>query len=408
VHILLVHQLFIRPDDPGGTRHFEFCVALADAGHRVTILAGRRSYLTGEVVSHRRQEDIAPGVTLIRCGTLAGGHRSFFWRGLGFLWFTATSLLAGLRVREVDLVWGTSPPLLQVASAWLLARLRRRPLVFEVRDLWPAFAVAAGVLRSRWIIRPSEWLERFLYRRADHLIVNSPGFIPHLTARGAPAGRITLVANGVDPAMFDPADRGETFRQRHDLQGCFLVVYAGAHGLSNDLDTVLQAAQQLRDEPGVRFVFVGDGKEKPNLMHQAEVLGLDNVLFLPPVPKEGMAQVLAAADCGLAILKPFPLYTTTYPNKVFDYMAAGRPVLLAIDGVIREVVEQERAGVAVTPGDPAALAQGVRRLSTDRAEARRMGKRGRAAVLRRFDRRQQVKSLEATFRRVVEAREQRA
>src|SRR3990170_1013877 len=399
VHILLLHQLFIRPDDPGGTRHFEFCQALVDSGHRVTIVAGRRSYLTGEVVSRQRREAVSPGLEIIRCGTLAGGQRSFFWRAIGFLWFTATSLAAGLRIGHVDLVWGTSPPLLQVASAWALARVKRVPWVFEVRDLWPAFAVAAGVLRNRLLIALSEWLERFLYRRADHLIVNSPGFTAYLLERGVPPEKVTLIPNGVNPEMFDPAEEGAAFRQAHGLQGNFVALYAGAHGLSNDLSVVLEAAAKLRDEAGVAFVFVGDGKEKPHLMRQAEQLGLTNAVFLPPVGKEHMAEILAGADCGIAILKPLPLYATTYPNKVFDYMAAGRPVVLAIDGVIRKVVEEERAGIAVPPGDASALAEAVRRLAADRWEARRMGERGRRAVEQRFDRREQGLLLEATFRR---------
>lgn len=404
VHILLLHQLFIRPDDPGGTRHFEFCQALVDFGHRVTIVAGRRSYLTGEIVSRQRREAVSSGLEIIRCGTLGGGQRSFFWRAIGFLWFTATSLAAGLRLGNVDLVWGTSPPLLQVASAWAIARLRRVPLVFEVRDLWPAFAIAAGVLRSPILVRLSEWLEKFLYRRADHLIVNSPGFTPHLRQRGVADSKITLVPNGVDPAMFDPAADGRAFRAFHGLEGRFIVLYAGAHGLSNDLGVVLEAAKLVHGEGPVVFVLLGDGKEKPSLMRQAEAMCLDNVRFLPPVPKDDMPQVLAAADCGLAILKPLRLYATTYPNKVFDYMAAGRPVLLAIDGVIRQVIEEEQAGVAVTPGDPAALAAGVRRLAANPAAARRMGERGRSAVERRFDRGRQAELLEATFRRVAEQR----
>jgi glycosyltransferase involved in cell wall biosynthesis len=404
VHILLLHQLFIRPDEPGGTRHFEFCQSLVDSGNRVTILAGTRSYLTGEVVSRQRREVLSPNLEIIRCGTLGRGHRSFFWRAVGFLWFTATSLAAGLRLRDVDLVWGTSPPLLQVASAWALARLRRAPLVFEVRDLWPAFAIAAGVLRSGVLIALSEWLEKFLYRRADHLIVNSPGFIPHLRRQGVPESKISLVPNGVDPGMFNAAADGSTFRAAHGLQGRFIVLYAGAHGLSNDLGVVLGAADILRREGRIVFVFVGDGKEKPRLMQQAAEMGLENVQFLPPVAKEAMPEVLAGADCGLAILKPLRLYATTYPNKVFDYMAAGRPVLLAIDGVIRQVIEEEQAGVVVAPGDAAALAEGVRRLAADPSAARRMGERGRAAVERRFDRRRQAQLLETTFRRVVEAR----
>ena len=404
MHILLLHQLFIRPDDPGGTRHFEFCQSLVRSGHRVTILAGTRSYLTGEVVSRQRREVLSPGLELVRCGTLGGGHRSFFWRSVGFVWFTATSLAAGLQLQKVDLVWGTSPPLLQVASAWTLARLRRAPLVFEVRDLWPAFAVAAGVLRSRILIGLSEWLERFLYRRSDHLIVNSPGFIPHVRQQGVPEAKITLVPNGVDPSMFDPAADGRAFRAAHGLGDRFVALYAGAHGLSNDLGVIVEAAQILREERRIVFVFVGDGKEKPGLIERVRALGLTNVLFLPPVAKEAMPEVLAGADSGLAILKPLPLYATTYPNKVFDYMAAGRPVVLAIDGVIRRVIEEEQAGVAIPPGDPGALADGVRRLAADPIAARRMGQRGRAAVERRFDRRRQAELLEATLRRVAHAR----
>jgi glycosyltransferase involved in cell wall biosynthesis len=323
---------------------------------------------------------------------------------VGFLSFSATSLWTGLRVRRVDLVWATSPPLLQVASAWALARLHRAPLIFEVRDLWPAFAVATGVLRSRILIRLSEWLERFLYRRADHVIVNSPGFMPHLTGRGVPSARVTLVPNGADPRMFDPASDGGAFRRLHMLDKRFIVLYAGAHGQANDLGVVLEAAHRMLKDDRIAFVFVGDGKEKPALRRQAEALGLTNVFFLPPVPKKDMAEVLAAADCGLAILQPLSLFATTYPNKVFDYMAAGRPVLLAIDGEIRQVIEQEHAGLAVPPGDAKALADGVSRLAADPVAARRMGKNGREAILRRFDRREQEALLAGTLQRVVDER----
>lgn len=402
MHILLLHQLFIRPDDPGGTRHYEFCQALVRAGHRVTILAGRRSYLTGEIVSRAAREPLGPGLEVVRCGTIGGGHRSFFWRAVGFLWFTATSLAAGLRLGPINVVWATSPPLLQVASAWALARVRRAPWVFEVRDLWPAFAVAAGVLRGRLLIALSEWLEHFLYRRADLVVVNSPGFLPHLRARGVPEAKVTLVANGVDPTLFDPAADGGAFRRAHGLERAFVALYAGAHGLSNDLGVVLDAAARLRDDTRIVFVLVGDGKEKPGLMRRAAEDRLSNVRFVDPVAKEAIPGVLAAADCGIASLKPLALFATTYPNKVFDYMAAGRPVVLAIGGVIREVIEEEQAGIAVPPGDGAALAEAVRRLASDPEAARRMGARGRAAVERRFDRRAQAKLLEAALRRAAE------
>jgi glycosyltransferase involved in cell wall biosynthesis len=163
-------------------------------------------------------------------------------------------------------------------------------------------------------------------------------------------------------------------------------LYAGAHGMSNDLGTLLQAAGQLRDREEIQFVLVGDGKEKNNLQTQAASLNLENVHFLPPVPKDQMGEILAAADAGIALLKPLDLYKTTYPNKVFDYMAAARPVILAIDGVIRQVVEEAGAGIAVAPGDPAAIAQAACQMASQPEKSRAMGLSGRKYLEAHFNR----------------------
>jgi glycosyltransferase involved in cell wall biosynthesis len=299
----------------------------------------------------------------------------------------ASSFFAGLGVKNVDLVWGTSPPIFQGVTAWLLARLKRVPFLFEVRDLWPTFAIAVGVLKNPTLIKMSLWLERFLYRHADQVVVNSPGYIAHVTGRGA--RRVELVPNAADPQMFDPADQGTRFRSANRLADKYVVLYAGAHGMSNDLGVVLEAAKILQDAPEpseVMVTFLGDGKEKTALQKQAADMGLSNVLFLPPVPKAEMAAALAGADACIAILKPIEEYKTTYPNKVFDYMAAGRPVVLAIDGVIRQVVEAAHCGVFAQPGSPAALAQAIRQLAEDKAASRQMGLAGRAYLEQHFSR----------------------
>jgi glycosyltransferase involved in cell wall biosynthesis len=403
VHILLVHQAFAALGEPGGTRHHELARWLARRGHRVTVLAGQVSYLTGGPgpLALREWTDDT-GVHIRRCATYRAWHRSFFHRVLSFLSFMLSSFVAGLQVRGVDVVWGTTPPLFQGLTAWLLARLKRAAFVFEVRDLWPAFAVAVGVLRNRALIGLAEGLERFLYRRADRLVVNSPGFIDHVRARGAK--QVDLVPNGVEVTMFDPDSSGTPFRQAHGLEGKFIALYAGALGLSNDLGVVLEAAARLRDEAGIAVVLLGDGKERPALEQQAQALGLRNLLFLPAVPKDEMDQALAAADVGIAILKPLDVYKKTYPNKVFDYMAAGRPVILAIDGVIRRVIELAGAGVFVPPGDPDALARAIRELARDPAAGRRMGRSGRDYVARNFDRQALADGLELVMRQAAEKR----
>lgn len=386
MHILLIHQAFAELGEAGGTRHHEIARHLVRLDHRVTVLAGGVSYLTGQASQRSRwldkdQDDL--GVRLWRPFTYQGWHRSFFHRVLSFISFMLSSFLVGLGVRGVDLVWGTSPPIFQAVSAWLLARLKGATFVLEIRDLWPLFAVEVGVLRSKLLIGLSRWLEGFLYRRADWIVVNSPGFIEHIRERGGQ--NITVIPNGVDVTMFDPDADGASFRQRYGLLDSFVVLYAGAHGMSNDLGVVLAAADLLSTSQ-VDFVLVGAGKEKANLQGQAAELGLSNVHFVDPIPKRQMGEALAAADACLAILKPIEAYKTTYPNKVFDYMAAGRPVLLAIDGVIRQVVEEAQAGIFVPPGQPEALVQAINRLRADEAAASRMGSSGRRYVERHFNR----------------------
>jgi glycosyltransferase involved in cell wall biosynthesis len=409
MHILLIHQAFAALDEPGGTRHHELARYLAGRGHKVTIIASKVSYLTGAPLqppplhSIKMEEallnpppiqSIEMGgehdggwVRVIRAYTYQALHKSFIHRVFSFLSFMVSSFFTGLSVKNVELVWGTSPPIFQGVTAWLLARLKGVPFLFEVRDLWPAFAISVGVLKNPLLINISLWLERFLYRHADRVMVNSPGYVAHVTGLGA--RQVELVPNGADPTMFNPADPGAAFRYANHLEDRFVVLYAGAHGMSNDLGLVLKAAKILQDgsfTSDVTVTFLGDGKEKNNLQTQAGKMGLTNVLFLPPVPKTEMTTALAGADACLAILKPIEEYKTTYPNKVFDYMAAGRPVILAIDGVIRAVVEAAGCGIFAQPGDPTALAQAIQVLAADRSRSRMMGLAGRKYLEEHFSR----------------------
>lgn len=404
MHLLLIHQAFASPNEPGGTRHYEFARQLVQAGQRVTIVASDLSYLTGQRTTAgrgliTRQE--LDGIVVLRAYTYPALHRSFAWRIVSFLSFMVISVGAALRAGPVDLVMGTSPPIFQAVSAWLVAVLRRRPFLLEVRDLWPDFAIDIGVLRNPVLIALSRWLERFLYRRATHLLVNSPAYRDYLIGKGVPQEKISLIPNGVDPEMFDPEARGERLRAEWRLDGKFVVTYAGALGLANDIPTILRAADRLRDQSEVHFLLVGDGKERANLEAQAHQLGLTNVTFVGSRPKFEMAEVLAASDACLATLRDIPMFRTTYPNKVFDYMAAGRPTILAIDGVIRQVIEAAGGGIFVPPGDDAALATAVISLSQDRARSRAMGQAARAYAVEHFNRRQQAAQFAELIERLV-------
>lgn len=404
MHVLLIHQAFVSPDQPGGTRHYELASYLVEQGHACTIIASDRSYLTGQRFVDRendgRPQD-ARRVRITRVYTYPSLHRSFVWRVVSFLSFMLTSLWAALKAGPIDLVIGTSPPIFQAVSAWLVALLRRRPFLLEIRDLWPEFAIGLGVLKNPVLIALSSWLEGFLYARATHILVNSPAYASYLINKGIPEAKVSLIANGVDPFMFDPQADGHTIRQELALSDKFVVTYAGALGLANDIETIIRAAARLREEPDVHFLLVGDGKERVNLEKQVHALGLPNVTFAGSRPKTYIPDVLAASDACVATLKDIPMFRTTYPNKIFDYMAAGRPTVLAIDGVIREVIEAAQGGIYVTPGDDAALADAIRHLCQDRPQSQALGTAARSYVITHFNRRRQAEQFLALVQRLV-------
>lgn len=396
MHVLLIHQAFAGPNEPGGTRHWELATRALAKGHRFTVVASDASYLTGR--SAEAGEEETPGLRVLRVRTLRTLHRSFAWRVTAFLGFMLSSTFRALAVRKVDLVFGTSPPIFQAVSAWLAAALKRVPFVLEIRDLWPEFAVGMGVLTNPALVRIARWLEAFLYGRADLLVVNSPAYRDYLLRRGIPEVKVRFVPNGVDASMFEPSARGETLRREWGCDGKTVALYAGALGPANDIPTLLAAAESLRSEPSLAIVLVGDGKDRPKLEEAARAKGLSNVLFAGTLPKRRMPEALAACDVGVAILRDIPMFRTTYPNKVFDYMAAGRPTVLAIDGVIRDVIEEAEGGAFVPPGNAEALAEAIRALARNAEMRARMGASARAFVEKRFNRDDQaqlfVRSLE--------------
>ena len=404
MHILLIHQAFVLPSEPGGTRHYELAQHLIQRGYDFTVVASNLSYLTGHKTGEQHHVDTEQhvhGLHVLRAQTLPVLHRSFIWRIVAFLSFMCTSVWAALRAGAVDVVIGTSPPIFQAVSAWCVALLRRRPFVLEIRDLWPEFAVGMGVLTNPVLIALSRWLENFLYIRATHIVVNSPAYREYLLEKGIARAKISLVANGVDVNMFASQSERDKIREKLAVEDKFVVTYAGALGLANDIDTILRAASRLLHVSMIHFLVVGDGKEQLKLEKRAQDLSLTNVTFLGPQPKVAMPGILAASDACVATLQNIPVFHMTYPNKVFDYMAAGKPTILAIDGVIRDVIEAAQGGIFVTPGNDTALAEAVCMLSQEPQQARSMGVAARAYVLEHFDRRRQAAQFAEIVQQVV-------
>ena len=394
--ILLLNQAFVSPDEPGHTRHFEMAQYLRGQGHDLVIVASDLNYQTGQRTVERHglfAEQIIEGVRILRAYIFPALHRSYFWRIISFLSFMFSSVWTALTVKDADVIMGTTPPIFQAVSAWVVALIRRKPFLLEVRDLWPEFGVSMGVLKNPIVIALARWLENFLYARATHILVNSPAYKEYMLGKGVPENKITYIPYGTDVDMFNPDVDGSLVREKLGLENKFIVLYAGALGQANDIDTILRAAEKLKPYDKIYFVLFGDGKERARLESESKRMNLTNVIFAGVCPKKEMPLVIASSDVCLAILQDVPMFRTTYPNKVFDYMAAARGTVLVIDGVVRDVIESSEGGVFVQPGNDEQLAKTILELSNDPQRVKQMGLNARAYLVKHLDRRDKLNEM---------------
>ncbi|VVE35007.1 glycosyltransferase WbuB [Pandoraea cepalis] len=343
---------------------------------------------TGLSGSFRRgvREGIVDGIHVIEL-ELPYSNKDGFLKRIGtFLKFACRSTWLGLS-REYDLLFATTTPLTAGIPGIVAKLLRRKKFVFEVRDLWPELPKAMGVIRNPVVLTLMSMLEWSSYHAADACIGLSPGIVEGIHRRGIPMERIVMVPNGCDLGIFDQhsvvAHRPEGVEAGH-----LMAVFAGTHGAANGLGAVLDAAAVLksRGAENIKLVFVGDGKEKPALTERANREGLTNCLFHEPVSKTELASLMAAADVGLMVLANIPaFYYGTSPNKFFDYISSGLPVLNNYPGWLADYIDESRCGVAVPPDDATAFADALMRMAEDREELREMGVRGRVLATQ-FDR----------------------
>jgi glycosyltransferase involved in cell wall biosynthesis len=389
MRILYFHQHFSTPQGSAGTRSYEMAQAALRAGHRVTMVCGSyaqgKTGLTGAFERGRRRGTV-DGIDIIEFDLDYGNEMGFVARLGVFAKFALGSVRLAL-MEPCDVVFATTTPL-TAGIPGIAARLfTRRPFVFEVRDLWPELPKAMGIVRSPVVLGLMSALEWASYRAAHRLIGLSPGIVEGIARRGVPKDRITMVPNGCDLEMFSPG--GTAWRPEGVRDDQILAVFSGTHGLANGLGAVLDAAAVLkaRGRDDIRIALVGQGREKAALVARAAQEGLENVLFLDPVPKTALGGLLAGADIGLQCLKNVPaFYYGTSPNKFFDYIAAGLPVLNNYPGWLAGLIGQHGCGFAVPPDDAGAFADALITASEDRAALGRMGRAARKLAETEFSR----------------------
>ena len=389
MHVLYFHQHFSTPQGSAGTRSYEMAQALIRAGHNVTMVCG--SYAQGNTglsgpFAKGRRRGLVDGIDVIEVGLDYGNHMGFAQRLGVFARFATRSI--GIALREpADVIFATTTPLTAGIPGIFARWLRRKPFVFEVRDLWPELPRAMGVITNPvvlWLMSVLEWAS---YRSAHRLVGLSPGIVEGIATRGVDKSRIKMVPNGCDLALF--AGHVEAWRPEGVSEDQLLAIFTGTHGNANGLGAVLDAAAVLkaRGRRDIRIALVGQGREKPALLARARSEELDNVLFLDPVPKTRLTGLMAGADIGLQVLRNVPaFYYGTSPNKFFDYIASGLPVLNNYPGWLAGLIDEHDCGFAVPPDDPQAFADALIAAADDRAALLQKGEKARNLAQSAFSR----------------------
>lgn len=395
MRILLLHQYYLEEGDFGGSRFNEMTAIWKDHAD-ITVLAGmmhangkeKRPEYKGKWFAKKNQN----GVEVIRSHVSENYNRGFLGRLWGYFSFMFSSLYAGRFKAKgtYDVLLVTSPPLFVGISGLLISKLRRIPMVFEIRDLWPESAIDTGVLNNKWVIRFALWVEKLIYKHSTKINVLTPAFKQTLIdKKNIPAGKIFYIPNACDfrlsETILKTINRAN-LRKELGWEDKFVITYVGAHGVANHLEQIIEAAAEINDER-LRINLIGDGMRKEFLKKFAEQKGAKNVVFLDPVPKEEVFKYIIASDFGASILKKVDTFKTIYSNKTFDYMSCKRPILLLIDGISRELIEEAECGFYAEPENKEAIVKVLLKLLTlSPLEINQLGENGYHYAQTHFDR----------------------
>lgn len=408
---ILLLSTYFRPDIAStGMLMTQLAEELSRLGHQIVVVTSMPHYDTNRIWDEYRGrllvcERQGP-LDVRRVYLYVPQHKeNLLGRLLNYVSFNLLSTAVGTLAGQCDVVMVPSPPLTNGVAAFLISRLRRVPFVYNVQDIYPDIAIQLGIMTNRQLIAAFRSLEKFVYRKAAAVTVISEGFRLNLLAKGVPDAKLRVIPNFVDPGFITALPRRNSFSRRHDLDDPFVVLFAGNVGLSQGLESVLDAARLLAEQPHLLFLIVGSGAAKEGLMKRAEKMNLDNVRFLPFQPHEAVPEMYASADVCLVPLR-HGLTEPSVPCKVYTIMAAGKALVASVDeeSDTWQLVQAAGCGLCVEPESPAQMAEAVLQLYHDRRLGEKMGTRGRQYVEGRFTPRIVAQEYEALLESLVDER----
>jgi glycosyltransferase involved in cell wall biosynthesis len=408
--LFLTHYFPPEVNAPANRTH-EHCRRWVRDGHEVTVITGVPNHPRGVIFDGYEnrwiQEEWIDGIRVIRTWMYLTPNSGFARRVVNYLGFALTAILASFRAERPDVVVATSPQFFVGVAGAIVSKLKRRPFVLEIRDLWPKSIVELGQLGPGRILSALEALEGWLYRSASGVVVNTRTFRAHIAERGVADEDIELVYNGIDPTLFAPRPPNADLLQRHGLAGRFTVAYVGTLGLAHGLSMLIDVADRMRDQRDLAFCLIGDGADREKLEREVSARDLDNVVMLGLQPREAMPDWIASIDLLLVLLRDLPVFETVIPSKIFEFLAQERPVVLAARGEIRRLMEEAQGALVIDPEDIDQMVRAIERVRADPMEARKRAEAGRRWVDKGFIRDDLARRMSAFLERVVERDRQR-
>jgi glycosyltransferase involved in cell wall biosynthesis len=391
MRILFLSHYFPPEVNAPASRTYEHCNQWVQDGHKVTVVTCAPNHPRGTVYEgyHNKlfQREERNGIQVIRIWTYVTANEGFLKRTLNYLSYMVAAVLVAPLLSKCDVVLSTSPQFFNGLAGYLVSRLKRVPWILEIRDLWPESIVAVGAITNRPVIRLLEGLETFAYRKADHLVVVTDAFKAHMLAKGISSKKVTVIKNGVDFSLYrNPPHGHRNLLRELELEGKFVASYFGTHGMAHHLETVLEAAHELREWKDVVFLLVGDGAERSRLVTIRDEMKLFNVVMLDQQAKEKMPELWSLSSVSLVLLKKSALFKTVLPSKIFESMAMEKPVILGVEGESAELVMSAGGGICIEPENSKDLAIQVLKLYRDPTLRQKLGSSGRRYVLEHFDR----------------------
>lgn len=405
MHILFLSDNFPPEVNAPASRTFEHCREWVKAGHQVTVITSAPNFPNGKVFAGYRnrvwQSQDMEGIGVIRVWSYITRNEGIAKRILDYLSFMVTAFLASMFVRRVDIIVGTSPQFFTACAAYAVGAVKRKPWIFELRDIWPESIRAVGAMKKKRLLDLLERLELFLYRKAAAVVSVTNAFKQNLVDRGIDPSKIFVVTNGVDTSRFTPTCKDQKLLADLDLDDAFVAGYIGTHGMAHGLDTVIDAAKALADSERaarIRIVMLGDGAHRQRLEDRAKGEGLNNILFINSVPKDQVTRYWSILDVSIIHLRKSELFTTVIPSKMFECMGMAIPILHGVEGESADIVMKHQIGLTFEPENHFSLVEGLLMLHDDWAFRERLSRNGPLAAIQ-YDR----KSLAEKMLTIIES-----